>query len=403
MKTSRRLSWLTGLIVAGAVWRPVWATDILTQPVRGEWCSNLWAAKAYAEQQHVPMLAVWTCFDCGDFDSFIRAAGMPEVMSVLRKYNAVGAIYRAPEWTESAEWLWCSLNNSVGESPACRLYWPMANGTVENLAFAGLVGQIPEGGATGTLAEQLARGLTDVLGRWAGSAPSVVPWPGPAPATVCERLERELEAMRQRRCENQSYSGVWSSSRKLDGVVMEGSRAVGTCVVKCGKRNKKGIARVSAKLTFVDGRKKLFYRSQKVTATDVVTVAWADGFTLTVDAASFVGGKGGLKVETAHVGGDVSCGHALVLDARPAWGDLAFDADGRRWDFPASSAVRKSKLTYNAKTGLFKGKLKLVNDPTGGADGNRRLIGLKVNGLVVEGLFFGRGVYKSFVTTVSGQ
>lgn len=218
----------------------------------------------------------------------------------------------------------------------------------------------------------------------------------------------------------------WAKSRTLTGGWGEGCGPSydGICQLKCGKANKKGIAKVSLKITPFNG-KKITYRpvAVNVAAGGPVTVRWGNSYSVTIQPdGSFFGEPiyGDVRpccspnaVWNARLGGPVSGRHTLSVDADydeskdpmvlfesdpyclnlkllgPLCWDwegagLSFAANGRKWDFGKKPMLKYklvngeyqlvgmsadkpnltgAKISYNPKTGLFKGSFYLYTDP----------------------------------------
>lgn len=122
---------------------------------------------------------------------------------------------------------------------------------------------------------------------------------------------------------NPPVSGGWQKARTLTGVVTQALPSPyhvrGVFELKCGKANKKGIAKVSATLTGIDGKKTRF-KAQNVAVTDgMVTIPFRysencllpvsvygdefDGYMTNLDGVAL---DGGLGVCSADVGGIVN-------------------------------------------------------------------------------------------------
>ena len=227
---------------------------------------------------------------------------------------------------------------------------------------------------------------------------------------------------------------AWLKARTLRGGVY-GTRPApyavqGVFELKCGKANKQGVAKISATLTGLDG-KKWRYQSRSVTVTaKVVKVEWGEGATslsVTIDGASFSGGQdidGGLSVASASVGGAlssaaprmrlVSCDFAPGGDVQtqllPLEGEPVV-LNGLRWTFGKAANVRYVrnkdqaytlqvngttnlsglKCSYTDKTGLFKGSFKIyVLVPASNGKQKLKKYTAKVAGVVVDGAGYGQ-------------
>lgn len=224
-------------------------------------------------------------------------------------------------------------------------------------------------------------------------------------------------------------SGVpeeWKKARTLTGIATRAVSYMGGCfgtsTVKCSKADKKGGAVVSLVITPFSG-KKMTYRSQKVNVMrSPVKVVWPD-FSLAIDGESFSGGTGldgGISVSTAEIGGDVRGVAMFDMSGTPAvigkdaviypnhgagWSVEKFSANGRAWSFARATKmvwdgaewimdsaggktnISKLKLSYNPKTGLFKGKYTLY------AQAGRKYQA-SVSGLIVNGRGYGEATIK---------
>ena len=395
---------LTGLMLAWGTLQECGAMDLLAKPLPGEWTSDLWGAKAYAEANHLPMFAVWT-LNGSSCDGFKAALETSAFRNLMKDYQIVYAYYWAGSWSDTPEWQWCTSDGEVCTYPACRFYWPKEDGSVVSCQvdvsqwmFAG------DDFFKDVMAQRLVEKLQDLLSTWSGA-----PLPPPEPCRPPQPQQSVSSRQTWRAAQSAAAMdhSVWARSRTLQGVVVEGSDPVGICKVRCGKVNRKGTAKVSATLKFFDGRKNITLRSQRVAADDTVSVAWAagGGTTLDISSGAFAGSSGSLQLASAAIGGDVAGGHVLKIENLTGEDGLAFEANGKKWTFAATSLIRKSKLGYNPKTALFKGTLKLVN-PLSAADGKpqkSKARSLRVNGIVIDGAFYGFAIHKDFKAAVRGQ
>ena len=223
---------------------------------------------------------------------------------------------------------------------------------------------------------------------------------------------------------------AWQKARTLKGkatcALPPPYNLRGAFELKCGKASKQGVAKVSATLTGIDG-KKTSYKAQSVDVTGKTATVNLDGLSVTIDGDSFSGSDGlggGLGVSTADVGGDwTRDGAKVYVDVTdlPAGtiAELLPDGEpaipkGGKWAFNKAATVKFSKdktkaewdtskgktnlsglkLTYTPKTGVFKGSFKLY--ALEGADTARKLKKYTVNvtGVVVDGKGVGQAVIK---------
>ena len=233
---------------------------------------------------------------------------------------------------------------------------------------------------------------------------------------------------------------VWNKARTLMGVARRSTAnpLQGTFVLKCGKANRKGLAKVSAKLTGLDGKKKSYRVKAPVDVTVVPVTADLGGIVVTINGDSFSGGDGlagGLTVKTAKVGGTLANGEhtfnvedfnpdvpgKLQRDLLPL--DSKFTVSGGKWMFAKRASVKWRKLkkgepktplydeesgkdlmvdtskgtnvswlklTYKPKTGQFKGSFKVYALEGEGKATKLKKYTVKVNGFMVEGAGVGR-------------
>ncbi len=238
---------------------------------------------------------------------------------------------------------------------------------------------------------------------------------------------------------------AWKKARKLLGVATRATAnpLQGTFELKCGKANGKGFAKVSAKLTGLDGKKKSYKAKAPVDVTVVPVTADLGGIVVTIDGDSFSGGDGlagGLTVNTAKVGGALAGGEhtfnvegfnpdvpgRLQRELLPL--DSKFEVSGGKWKFAKGASVKwrkpkkgeartplydeesgkdlmvdtskgktnvsSLKLTYKPKTGQFKGSFKVYVLEGEGKATKLKKYTVKVNGFVVDDEGVGRATCK---------
>lgn len=233
----------------------------------------------------------------------------------------------------------------------------------------------------------------------------------------------------------------WQKARKLNGLFGEGCGGVveGTAQLKCGKANKKGLAKVSLTITPFAGKKRT-YRSVAVDVSngDSVEVRWPQQkYSVSINGEEFFGEPiyddvrpacSPNAVWNANVGGSfnktATFDFGEITDnwkvRQNLWTvDLDSSAEvfspvevvmnGTRWTLPKASRLSKIKLcphaigashcfrewalksgdegdnipalklSYNAKTGLFKGRFNIYVD--GGKKYTAKVIGVMVDGV----------------------
>lgn len=368
----------------------------------GVWCTDLSAAKSYAVKNKMPLFCFYGVNGCTYCSKGFSAINSATFKNWMAKRKIVMLQLHPDSWTYGDAWVFASNDYQADEFPACRVWWPKTGSKSSGVVGRAFVGRLNNSYLktfSGTrLEDKLISAIESFIGSW--SAPAVAPAaPAASASTVTKTSVRVSTAV--------AVPSDWAKARTLRGIVCEGRSVVGLCEVKCGKASKKGEAKVSAKLTFFDKRKKISLKSQKIGVGDSVSLVWEKNgdFSMTVAKGVFSGGSGPLQVASSDLGGEVSGNHVLELEDWAVGTELAFSAVKKKWTFEATAGTKKSKLSYNPKTGVFKGSIKLLHDPTRDEDDPKwkKSVSLKVNGLVVEDGVVGYGVYKDFETDVSGE
>lgn len=411
---------LTALAVVAVL--PTWAASVTP----GVWCTDLNAAKSYAVANKMPLFCFYGVNGCSYCTKGVTAVNSSTFKGWMAKRKIVMLYLHPDSWSYGDQWVFASNDYQADAFPACRIWWPKTGSAKSGVVGRAFVGRLNDSylkGVSGTrLEDKLINAIESVIGSWKAAAA-----PAPAPAanatavakakTVAVKTTQVKSASKSAATTSTasasatsatvSVSDVWKKARKLYGVVTEGREVTGCCEVKCGKANKKGEAKVSAKLTFFDGRKRVTYKSMKIAAADNVSFEWTKGddFGLTLKGSSFSGGSSATGVASGALGGEVSGAHYLEFDGLTGDDELNFEAAKKKWTFPATAGTKKSKLSYSPASGLFKGKIKLSYDPDRDEDDPKRnrSVSLKVNGVVLETQFHGVAVYKDFDSSVGGK
>lgn len=220
----------------------------------------------------------------------------------------------------------------------------------------------------------------------------------------------------------------WLKARSLRGrafrTAQSSSEVVGILDVKCGKANKKsGLAKISAILTGIDGKKKKFKARSVDVRADEVTVKWGDGadaLSVTIKGGTFGGGissDGGFGVASSTVGGELRkkavfrCGEtAERVNGLAVWrwpDGEPVEMVGRKWKCAKAAKVKwqqiadgsadgqnlcNLKFSYNPKAGTFKGSFKLYLLREGAVKGLKATA--KITGVVVDGAGYGQMMVK---------
>ena len=227
----------------------------------------------------------------------------------------------------------------------------------------------------------------------------------------------------------------WNKARTLRGGVFRALPApydvCGIFELKCGKANARtGVAKVSAALTGLDGKKTRFSARSVMATNDTVTVVW-DTLSVVVTGASFSGGdglSGGLSVRSVTVGGALSAaaprvrltecdfapGGEVQTQLLPMEGEPVI-VNGVRWTFNKAAKVSYAKdrasgeyrlklddtknrtnlsalrCTYASKTGTFKGSFKIyVLAPSSNGRFKLKKFNAKIAGVVIDGSGYGQ-------------
>ena len=249
-----------------------------------------------------------------------------------------------------------------------------------------------------------------------------------------------------------SSVSAWQNARTIKGIAEGASGVLGIFEVKCGKAGKDGIAKVSASLAGLDGKRTNFKAQDVDVSGGTADVAWplSNGAELRVTVAErdFGGSGGGMSVRSATIGG-ISNWDVLVFSVAPVSLDVPdgfklLDVNGMfswgggepvyvnrttgRWKcrkamlakyvqyragmpMPTCCAVEPSEsylnvacdcaaenrigltLNYNPRQGLFKGSFKVYATREDGRKGFKKYTA-KVTGVVVDGKGYGQATCK---------
>ena len=261
----------------------------------------------------------------------------------------------------------------------------------------------------------------------------------------------------------------WQKARTLNGLYGEGcgggaGGVEGTAQLKCGKANKKGIAKVSLTVTPFSGKMRKYASvSVDVSQGGDIEVKWLkQSYSVTIrEGGDFFGEPiyGDMRpacspnaVWSANVGGNMSGLYTIIF---PYWDEVWYDdngyihrsegsyaafmevaaakfwhqyeeggycpnggsiffngghftASGKKWNFRSTDGNDKSpRITYNPKTGLFTGSIYLTVGPycmyPEGMMPRSKKVTLKAKGVYVDGMIFGAATYRSFTTPIVGE
>lgn len=328
--------------------------------VTGQWNYNFAACKKYAEANALPLLVFWSNPGCAKCNALKNGCNTEAFKTWRKAQNVVFCISEGNGTVKSF------AKNNSGHFPYMRLYWP-AGGV--DYRFSGRRGEI---GASGATVEMQLMNLVD--SKTKGVTPS------PKPITDDDAV----------------IGAEWNKARTIYGGYYEGDGFAGLITVKAGKVNKQGYAKLSAKVTGLDGKAKAFKSvSVKVAKTTKYSVVKAAAvINLGVEGSNLSGSyQNGTLYYTVHaglsVGGGIKDGNlAFSLEKGPASvkgmdvlteflpNGVVFKTSNSRWSFPVKgnvswdrqtgkfvaknpSNVAALKLTYKPNTGFFKGTCKV--------------------------------------------
>ena len=338
--------------------RSLWAVDIANASsgpvVPGEWNTSFTATKAYAEQNKIPLLVLWSSPGCGYCNKMKTACNTDAFVSWRKEKKIVLLISEGDMTAKSF------AVNDAKKFPYMRLYWPAGKVDVK---FTGRSSYIPASGST--LEAQLISYLDSLLVNWSpsgsyegGDTPTPTPTP-PKPVIGDE----------------------WKRARKLYGTAKTADgRVAGRVIVAAGKVNaKKGTAKVKVQILNLAGKvKTLGTKDFTVDKTTSGTVSSGVGSAAIDITGSSVAGTITYDGEVCDVsarapGGSLKDGtlYFMLDDSIESWqggtvigGDAflplqqEFTTKGSRWTFP-----RKGSLSYNRKANVY--VMSATDNPSG--------------------------------------
>ena len=141
----------------------------------GRWTSDFEAARAYADNNNVPMLAFWGSTSCGWCKRFKRLAlNTPEFSAWVKDKPLVLLCTEAsnPSLDTDVKTFTRGTNNS-GQYPYVRLYWHKKDGTLTSVCFTGRKDSMPGKGLN--VVRQFLDTLNMYFSAWDGNIGSVAP------------------------------------------------------------------------------------------------------------------------------------------------------------------------------------------------------------------------------------
>ena len=427
------VAWLAGFAASSPL--PVTSSVKL-----GAWCGNFTAAKAYADENNIPMVVFWAnpgCTQCEKLEAACKKAEFTDWMASRQLVMVFG--YGAT----TADMKACKAFAKSGkEYPFVAVYWK-ANTAGEGVLerFTGRSGRFGHGTTKSQeLWEQFAGAVDNILADWKpGSVTPVDPNPEPTPDPI-------------------DLTALYGKAQSLDALVLDSDgAAVGTATVKIGKVNaRKGTVKVRVSGTLLTGK--------KVSASATVSPDLADGsllgelafkspvgamnFVLEHDAETgsfrfFAQGLGYAISDAGEtqVGGafdeeelsfsaefdelDLPEGYDLVVDA-PSGEPVSVTKNGTKLACGKAASPKYKKvdgeyeltglddekkpnltglkLTYSASKGTFTGSFKIYASNEGEAKGKPKLkkYTAKVSGIVIDGVGAGSVTVKVGKETFTG-
>ena len=427
------VAWLAGFAASSPL--PVTSSVKL-----GAWCGNFTAAKAYADENNIPMVVFWAnpgCSQCEKLEAACKKAEFTDWMAARQLVMVFG--YGAT----TADMKACKAFAKSGkEYPFVAVYWK-ANTAGEGVLerFTGRSGKFGHGTTKSQeLWEQFAGAVDNILADWKpGSVTPVDPNPEPTPDPI-------------------DLTALYGKAQSLDALVFDSDgAAVGTATVKIGKVDaRKGTVKVSVLGTLLTGK--------KVSASATVSPDLADGsllgelafkspvgamnFVLEHDAETgsfrfFAQGLGYAISDAGEtqVGGafdveelsfsaefdelDLPEGYDLVVDA-PSGEPVSVTKNGTKLACGKAASPKYKKvdgeyeltglddekkpnltglkLTYSASKGTFTGSFKIYASNEGEAKGKPKLkkYTAKVSGIVIDGVGAGSVTVKVGKETFTG-
>ena len=405
----------TLVVCALGLFRSLWAVDIENASsgavVPGEWNTNFAAAKAYAEENGVPFLVLWSSPGCG-FCNKMKSACNAEEFVKWRKEKKIVLAVSEGEATAKA-----FTKNSTGKFPYMRLYWPAGNVDVK---FSGRSSYIPASGST--LGGALINYLDSLLVKWSPDGKLLPGGDDP-----------------EEPAEDNTPGPEWKKARKLYGTILDESGAImGRLVVNAGRMNaRRSVAKVKVQVQGLDGKvKTLGSKEFKVGKTTTGKVSSSIGSADLIIKDSALSGSASFKgvactVSSRAPGGAVADGTLYFnLEEAPAScrGYPVFDeflpipqyftSAGSKWSFQKKPTLKYDvqkaafvmsstenpsglKLSYTSSTGYFKGAFSAYAQS---GEKSKKEYKASVGGFMVGGTGSGVATIKnvgSFACTIS--
>ena len=341
---------LTGTMFAASSGIEYVRTDVIP----GEWTSNYSAARKYAEDNGVPMFIIWSNPGCAHCKK-VKAACNESDFVQWRKERKYILVVSEGEYAVKS--FIKSLKGGLsGKYPFMGIYWPKGgvsekfNGYPYNNIWS--TGATIQAKIMNRVDARLAAWINGNFDPGSGTSDSgTTPTPTPTPSVPTPGAE-------------------WKRARTLVGSYFTSDGlVVGRIVMKAGRMNNKGVAKIKVSVTDTTGKSK--NSSQKTFTADATTKGTISGafgtyaFSITgnnISGTLTVNGKS-YEVKPLATGGAIadgtltfslleypeSCQGNDVIDGEKYLPlDQKFTTKSSRWSF-----ARKGMLRYDRKTGKF--------------------------------------------------
>jgi hypothetical protein len=215
--------------------------DAVSTVKPGAWTSSFTAAKEYADANNVPMLVFWAnpgCSQCAKLETACKSDAFKAWMSEMKLVFVFGYGTTTDDTKACKEF----AKNSSKAFPYLATYWK-SNTAGKNVLekFTGRSGAMTAYGATKKqdLDDQLMTAVNTILSDWDSNGGSVTPDPDPTP--VIDTID---------------VSEVYKKTLSYSAVISDDEGYVGTATLKIGRINsRKGTVKVSVSGSLFTGKR----------------------------------------------------------------------------------------------------------------------------------------------------
>lgn len=379
----------------------------------GVWCSDLSAAKEYADANGVPMLVFYANPGCGFCEKLESACKKDDFLEwqTTRGYVMVFA------YGTSSVANWILKIRRLSNLPLIAMYW---NGTAK--AFSGRSGSMPVTG--GSLQSQLMQSMDEFAAGWTGGGTVQPVEPQPVEPQPVEPQPKEPQP-------TLGEFGAFHPAKAYKavapyvGTISGPDGFTGIIQLSVGKE-KKGYSKVSAVINWIDG-KKYSAKSVNIPCGDDASAKWSTKLgtlSISIGNKGFSGTLGGsYDVEMADIDSQMTSGtyvfsmvdlididledYMIIDETVPTDYTVAFD--GKKFNCGKAPSIKYKKdreldsyelvglddenkpncpglkLTYTKKTGAFKGSFKVLM----AKDDGEKKPKIKKYSASVNGMMFG--------------